>query len=134
MTVADVSLFAGMSPEFMSDLDNHLITERFSAGDHLYCHGEEARFLYILVEGRVRVILGDQGQIAHVVSSPGETMGWSSLVDQEVHTTSAECLQSCLVSKIPREKLGEIFDRHPTSGLRFYKRLAKLLRRQLLDT
>ncbi len=134
MLAESVDLFEGMSPEFMNDLDRHLVAERLGPGDFLYRQGEPAHFLYILAEGRVRVVLGEQGHIAHVANCPGETMGWSSLVEQERHTTSAECLMPCQVKKIAREKLEEIFDRHPSSGLEFYRRLSKLLRRQLLDT
>lgn len=134
MLLEDVGLFSEMSSEFMNELDKHLIMERFESGAFLYKHGEPASHLYILVEGRVRVILGVQGHIALVVSHPGDAIGWSSLVEQEVHTTTAECLVPCRVNKIAREKLAEMFDRHPANGLQFYRRLARLLRRQLLDT
>ncbi len=134
MLVEEVGLFEGMSPEFKTDLNRHLITQQLDAGTFLYRHGEPAKYLYILAEGRVRVMLGDLGQVALVVSHPGDTIGWSSLLEQEVHTTSAECLLPCRVDKIARDKLGEIFDKHPASGLQFYRRLAKLLRSQLLDT
>jgi len=134
MVVENASLFSGMGLEFMEELNKHLVEERLDAGAFLYKRGAPAGFLYILIEGRVRVILGDQGQVALVVSRPGEAIGWSSLVEQEDHTTTAECLVPCRVNKIAREKLAEIFERYPASGLRFYRGLAKLLRRQLLDT
>lgn len=134
MFVETVSLFAGMNPDFLREVEASFDTERCDTGMLLYRHGQSADFLYFLSEGRVRVILGGQGQIALVVSRPGDAIGWSSLIDQEVHTTSAECLVPCLVKKIARQKLAELFEKDPRSGLQFYRRLAGLLRQQLLDT
>jgi CRP-like cAMP-binding protein len=134
MFVEEGSLFKGMSIDFMNEVGRHLIKESHDAGTFLYRKGEPADYLYVLVDGRIRVILGDQGQIALVVSNPGDALGWSSLVENESHTASAECLVPCRVSKIARDKLAEIFDNDPNSGLQFYKRLTKLFRQQLVDT
>ncbi len=134
MFIEECNLFRGMSPEFMVAVRRHLLEERYDAGALLYRQGGPADYLYILVEGRVRVILSDHGQMTLVVSNPGDAVGWSSLVEHEVHTASAECLVLCRVNKIASEKLAEIFDKDPVSGLRFYRRLAKLFRQQLIDT
>ena len=134
MIIEESNLFAGLSSEFMDELNKSLIPENPKDGEMLYRKGEHADYLYILVEGRVRVALGDQGQIALVVSNPGDAVGWSSLVEDEVHSAAAECLGSCRINKIARETLAGIFDRHPVTGLQFYRRLAKLFRRQLVDT
>jgi CRP-like cAMP-binding protein len=134
MFVEEGYLFRGMSPRFMNEVSKCLVEERHDAGTLLYKQGEAADHLYLLIEGRVRVILDDQGQMVLAVSNPGDAIGWSSLVESEVHTATAECLAPCRVNKISRERLAEIFDRDPKSGLQFYRRLAKLFRQQLIDT
>ncbi len=134
MAIEECELFRGMSPEFIVAVRGHLLEERYDAGALLYRQGRPADYLYILAEGRVRVILSDHGQMTLVVSKPGDAIGWSSLIEHEVHTASAECLVPCRVNKIASEKLAEIFDKDPVNGLQFYRRLAKLFRKQLVDT
>ncbi len=134
MFIEECNLFKGLSPGFMSEVRGYLVEESYDAGALLYRQGEPAKYLYILLEGRIRVILIDQGQIALVVSHPGDAIGWSSLVEDAVHTTTAECLVPSRVNKIGSGKLAEAFERHPLSGLHFYRRLAGVFRQQLLDT
>jgi CRP/FNR family transcriptional regulator len=134
MLIEECDLFRGLSPEFMSEVGECLLEESYGAGALLYKQGDPANYLYILREGRIRVILSDHGQIVLVVSHPGDALGWSSLVEDAVHTTTAECLVFSRVNKIESRKLAEAFDRHPLSGLHFYRRLATIFRLQLLDT
>ncbi len=134
MFVEEDNLFGGMSPAFMNEISRHFVAEQHEAGTFLYRMGEPAVYLYILIEGRIRVMVDDHGQITHVVNHMGDAVGWSSLVEQEVHTASAECLTFCRVNKMKGETLAAIFDRDTASGLKFYRHLTKLFRQQLVDT
>ncbi len=133
MHIEEGNLFRGMSPEFMSEVSKWLVKEHYDAGTFIYRRGEPADYLFILVEGRIRLIVGEQGRVALVFSNPGDAAGSSSLFEGETHTASAECLVPCWVSKVAREKLEEIFLKDPVSGFQFYKRLARLFRQQLVD-
>ena len=94
--------------------------------------GEPARHFYILGEGRVRLTLGQGERLTYVASSPSELIGWSSLVDNESYTASAECLVPVKVLKIEKAQLDEVLLRDRASGMAFYKNLAAIIGRRLI--
>jgi CRP-like cAMP-binding protein len=134
MLIDEANLFKGLNRQLVEEIGRCSVGESHPAGAVLFRHGEPADYLYILVEGRVRLSIGDLGHIALVVGSPGDAFGWSSLVERENYTASAECLVPTRVTKIGKQKLAAIFERDPVSGLQFYKRLATLIAQRLTDT
>jgi CRP/FNR family transcriptional regulator, cyclic AMP receptor protein len=134
MLIEQANLFRGLNRQLVEEIGKCCVGESHPAGAFLFRHGEPADYLYILVEGRVRLSIGDLGHIALVVGNPGDAFGWSSLVERENYTASAECLVSTRVTRIGKKVLAEIFERNPESGLQFYKRLATLIAQRLTDT
>jgi CRP-like cAMP-binding protein len=134
MFIENAYLFQGMSPEFLEQISQSLIEESYPEGDFLFRQGEPAGFLYVLQEGRVRLTVGERGQVAHTVSNPGEAFGWSSLVERPGYTASAKCVAPTRVIKIGRQNLNRIFERDPASGLMFFRRLARVISQRLVDT
>jgi len=72
--------------------------------------------------------------LAHVASDPGDVIGWSSLVGNNTYTASAECLGPVKVSKIEKSQLDQILHEDPVSGMTFFKHLAALIGRRLVDS
>lgn len=134
MFIEEANLFRGLRHELVEEVGRCLIEESHPAGAFIFKYGEPADHLYILVEGRVRLSIGDLGHIALVVGNPGDAFGWSSLVERENYTASAECIAPTRVTKIGNRRLAAIFERDPASGLQFYKRLATLIAQRLTDT
>ncbi len=134
MFIEEANLFKGLDRELVEEIGGCCVEESHPAGAFLFRHGESADYLYILAEGRARLSIGELGHIALVVGTPGDAFGWSSLVERENYTASAECLVPTRVMKIGKQELASIFERHPASGLQFYKRLATLIAQRLTDT
>jgi CRP-like cAMP-binding protein len=69
--------------------------ERYKAGEPIFHEGDPATDLYLLLEGRVEMMMGtsaDGTQRAMVMTvGPGEIFGWSSLVEPYQLTASAHC-------------------------------------------
>ncbi len=126
------NLFHGMSPQFMERIAACLTRESVEAGGFLFRQGDPAGYLYILEEGRIRLSYGEAGEIAFVVSNPGDAIGWSAAVEREAYSASAECLSLVRVAKIPCLRLAEIFNQDPASGLIFFKRLARAIGERLV--
>ena len=134
MLIEEANLFRGLRRQFVEGVQKQLVEESHDAGEFLFRLGEPAEYLYILVEGRVRLSIGEKGHIALVASGTGDAFGWSSLLENNTYTASAECLVRSRVTKIARKKLAEFFEQDPATGLQFYKRLAELIAQRLLDT
>jgi len=71
---------------------NVSMTESYDEGDLLFQQGDPANQFYILLKGRIKLILGETGHADYIVSNAGEAFGWSSLIDRETYTASAECM------------------------------------------
>jgi CRP-like cAMP-binding protein len=108
--------------------------ESYAPGDFIFRRGEPAHHFFILVEGRVRMSVGQGGLLANVVSDPGDLIGWSSLVENETYTASAECLVSLKVLRFEQQRVDEILLQDPASGMVFFKHVATLVGRRLVNS
>lgn len=131
MIIDKANLFEGMDAGVVGAIDAAMARESFEPGAYIFRSGDPSEHLYILVEGRVRLSVGPDGLVAFVVHNPGDAFGWSSLVDRETYTASAECLGTTVVGKLPRGALAEILDQEAATGLVFYRRLARLMAQRL---
>jgi CRP/FNR family transcriptional regulator len=134
MFIKEADLFKEMSQDFMNELAKIMIEEPYGKGTSLFKEGDPANAFYVLEEGRVRLSVGTQGHIVYISSNPGDALGWSSLVELETYTASAECVSQCKLIKIEREKLNKIFEKHLADGVLFYKRLAGLIGQRLINS
>jgi CRP-like cAMP-binding protein len=104
-----------------------------AAGAFVYRRDDPADFLYILVQGEIRLRLGDEGAEVFTIADLGEVFGWSSLIGRERHTLSAFCRQPATVLKIERRRLMALVDNDPDSGVIFYRQLSRALGNRLLQ-
>ncbi|MGO8786769.1 MAG: cyclic nucleotide-binding domain-containing protein [Terriglobia bacterium] len=108
--------------------------ESHPQGDFIFRQGDPALHFFILEEGRVRLSQGRHELLAYVASDSGDLLGWSSLVENETYTASAECLVPVKVLRIEQKQLDEILLQDPASGMIVYKHLAKLIGRRLVNS
>jgi CRP-like cAMP-binding protein len=87
-----------------------------------------------LLKGRIKLILGETGHAVYIVSNAGEAFGWSSLIDRETYTASAECMTPAKLLRFDQEKVLKILEEDPANGLVFFKRLADILGSRLLHS
>jgi len=134
MFIKEIDLFEGMSQGFIDEIAKIMVEESYSEGSFLFKEGDPANDFYVLEEGSVRLTIGEEGHITYIISSPGDSFGWSSLVDRPTYTANAECRKAVKVIKIEKAKLNRIFEKHRFSGLMFYKRLARIIGERLVNT
>jgi CRP-like cAMP-binding protein len=132
MFIKEIDLFEGMSPRFIEELAKIMVEESYGEGSFLFKEGDPANDFYVLEEGSIRLAIGEEGHITYTLDAPGDSFGWSSLVDRDDYTASAQCIQPTKVIKIEKGKLQRIFDKHRFSGLMFYKRLARIIGDRLI--
>lgn len=133
MFIKEIDLFEGMSQGFIDEIAQIMVEESYNKGSLIFKAGDPAQNFYVLEEGEVRLSIGKEGHITYTLTSPGDSFGWSSLVDRDAYTASAECTFPCKVIKIEEEKLRKVFDKHRASGLMFYKRLARTIGERLIS-
>ena len=102
--------------------------------DFIFHEGEPASHLYILLKGRVKLSIGENGCSIYTVDHSGEAFGWSSLVGRKTYTASAECREETTLLKFEAETLLKVLAKDPSNGLEFFKRLSGILGNRLLQT
>jgi CRP-like cAMP-binding protein len=134
MFVHQTELLKGMNQAFLDKLNSILVTETYNRGDFLFKVGEPSDHFFILLEGRVRITIGEGGHTVNIASNPGEAFGWSCLVGFDSYTASAECLMPCSMARVDKKRLLALLENDPASGMIFFKRLASTIGQRLVNT
>ena len=123
-------------------LDNHFIKEFIASamkkthpeGYKLFSAGDPADFFYILVKGSIRLSVGDENQTTYLVERAGEAFGWSGLVGMPKYSAAAVCAKESMVMIFAKEFVQSVTEADSANGMRFYKRLARMLGNRLIHS
>lgn len=126
--------------ELLWGLDNHFIKEFIDSamkkthpeGYKLFSAGDPADFFFILTKGSIRLSVGDEDKTTYLVEHAGEAFGWSGLVGMPKYSASAECIKESMVMVFVKEFVQSVTDADPVNGMRFYRRLARMLGKRLI--
>ncbi len=133
MYIQQVDLTRGVGQDFVDGLTAASAKEEYAKGDILFEKGDPADHAYLLLIGRVHLKMGETGHVVHIVSRPGETFGWSSLVGRATYSATAVCVAATTIRKLHRRKLRKLLEIDPANGLIFFQRLAAMLGDRLLE-
>ena len=134
MYFKQADIFWGLKKEFVKKIMKNAVQESHEEGELLFREGDVADTFYVLLKGRIKLNIGETGRVVYVVSKAGEAFGWSSLIDRDIYTASAECLAQSKLIKFDKEKLQKILMEDPANGLIFFKRLAETLGARLMQS
>ena len=134
MYIQQTELFREMGKDFLKKVMGITTKESHKEGDFLFQEGEPAIYSYVLLKGHVDLTIGEDGHLVFVISRPGEAFGWSSLIDREVYSASAECREPTRLLKMDKEKFQKILEKDPGNGFVFFKRLAGMLGNRLVQS
>jgi len=132
MYIQQSDLFWGMDKDFVKAIMEIAEKQSCGKGDYLFHKGDTAAVFYILLTGRVKLMIGEAGQVTYTVDHAGEAFGWSSLVGLESYSASAACTEATTLRKFGREKILGVLESDTANGLLFYKRLAGIIGNRLL--
>ncbi len=134
MYIKQSDLLLGTSMDFVKKIMDISRMISHEKGDILFHENDEARHFYILLNGHVKLSVGEGGQVVYDVGQNGEAFGWSSLIGREVYSASAECVQPTKLLVTDRQELGKVLEGDPANGLIFVKQLAATLGNRLMET
>jgi CRP-like cAMP-binding protein len=132
MRIDQADLLKGMDWLFVQKFMALTVREHYAKGDFIFHEGDKADFFYTLIEGGVKLSIGDTEKELFTVSHPGEAFGLSSILDRNYYSASAECLAPTHLHKIERNALNQFLQDHPESSSVFYKRVANRLGHRLV--
>lgn len=128
--------------ELLWGLDNHFIKEFIDSamkkthpeGYKLFSAGDPADYFYILIKGSIRLSVGGQEKTTYLIEHAGEAFGWSGLVGMPKYSLSAECVKESMVMIFAKDFVQSVTDADPVNGMRFYRRLARMLGNRLIHS
>jgi len=136
-------IFQGLDQSLLSNIAKICSKRTYPAGEVCVAEGAMAEFLFLLVEGEVRLerklpqkwleYSGEGQRLVHTLK-PKHIFGWSSIVEPGVHTATARCSQETEVVVINGKELLKILDNQREESYIFMKRLATVIALRLLDT
>lgn len=138
-TLQDLELFRDLRDGDLEKIAPLCREEMFQPNTLIFREGEEAKYLYALLQGRVAiqfqigVIPPSHETTVHVVE-PGEVFGWSALVEPGRLTASARALEPSRCLIIEGAAFKELMDRERRIGYPVMRRLSAVISRRLRDT
>jgi len=133
MRLKQSDIFWGLNPSILRAIMAAGTRHAFEAGAFVYHRDDPADFLYILMQGEIRLRLGDEGAEVFAIASLGEIFGWSSLIGRERHTLSAFCRLPSTILKMDKRRLMALIEEDPDSSIIFYRQLSRALGNRLLQ-
>ena len=134
MYIKQSELFMGTSMDFVKKFMDISEMSSHKKGEILFRENDPANFFFILLNGRVKLSVGEPKQVVYNAARNGEAFGWSSLIGGAVYSASAECLEPTKLLKTDSNKLSGILEKDADNGIIFFKQLAATLGNRLLET
>jgi len=102
-------------------------------GEVLFREKDPALYFYVLLNGRVKLGVGEGDRMVYNIKQNGEAFGWSSLIGRDRYSASAECIEATKLLKTDSQKLKKVLENDPANGIVFFKQLAATLGNRLLE-
>jgi CRP-like cAMP-binding protein len=121
MTHAHPDLLTGLRAEQARDVMALAKRVELASGAELFRLGDTAESLYVVVRGRIRLMLpmqvrGGEEEIMVEERTPGQTVGWSALTPPYRFTLTARAPLESEVMALSRDALRKHFETHPDVG------------------
>jgi len=116
---ADIPIFSLLDADERAVLAEHVELKRFSARTRIYKAGEPGERAYVMVRGKVDVIMLDVDNQEVVIDrpGPGEIFGLASMLSASPHQTTAMALDDTAAVEIDRTDIAQLLQRKPMAGL-----------------
>ena len=134
MYIKQSALFTGTSMDFVKKFMDICELSSHKKGEVLFRENDPADFFFILLNGRVKLSIGEPQQVVYNAARNGEAFGWSSLIGGKVYSASAECLEPTKLLKTASDELSRILEADAENGMIFFKQLAASLGNRFLET
>jgi CRP-like cAMP-binding protein len=135
----DVDIFAGLDAQELEPISRACRQRIYQAGERCAVQGEVIDELRIVNEGRVALEM--QIEVAPYTQTlslttltKGKVFAWSALVEPNILTSSARCIERAQVICIKASDLQHIFREKPTVECLVMENLAKIISCRLRDT
>jgi len=126
-SLAQVPLFAGLSPRHLKRIGDLTEEVRFMEGASIVRQGDAGDTFFVILEGEAKVA-GPSGRVVNRLR-PGEFFGEISLLDGGPRTASVVAETPLTMLALSRASMLRLVQREPAVGVRLLGHVAMMLRR-----
>ena len=119
MYIKQSELFTGTSMDFVKKFMDISEMSSHNEGEILFRENDPAKFFFILLNGCVKLSVGQPEQVVYEARRNGEAFGWSSLIGGDVYSASAECMEPTKLLKTDSDRLTQILEADSENGIIF---------------
>ncbi len=131
-----LEIFKGLRQEQIELLSPLVDLTSFTDNQVIFDQGQNADYLYILKDGEVEIRYkpydGPHLTVARILA--GGVFGWSAALHHECYTSAAVSTCKCSALRITGEKLQQLCEAHPETGVIILERLAEVISERLHAT
>src|SRR5438552_12081747 len=129
--LAQTRLFAGLDTETLRGLGEASVMRRYRRGQIIFAQGDPGDSLFIVAEGRVKVMVGSAEGVEMVLVSlgPPETFGELALVDVGERSATVEAIDPTELLVLTRSAFFDLLHKRPPLVDTLLGRLGALIRR-----
>ncbi len=127
-----VSIFAGLDEAAATGLERLARRRRYAEGEVVVAQADRGDALYVLAEGKVKVVLyGESGRevILSIFKEPGDFFGEMSLLDDEPRSATVTAMEPSTLVVLSRADFRAHLARHPGVAVQVMTELCRRLRR-----
>ena len=129
--LAEVPVFSGLARSTLAEVEEQVEWRHIHGGSVLFRQGDEGDALYMVVSGRLRVLLEqpDRKGIRRALRdvTRGETVGELALVTGDPRSATVVALRDTELGRLSRAAFTELMEREPVTGMGLTRMLAKWL-------
>jgi uncharacterized membrane protein len=116
---ADIPIFSLLDADERCILAEHVELRRFGARHRIYKIGDPGERAYVIVRGKVDVVMLDEDNQEVVIDRPaaGEIFGLASMLSASPHQTTAVAVEDTAAVEIDRTDIAQLLQRKPMAGL-----------------
>lgn len=111
--------FRSLDARELDRVEAQMTRHTWAAGEHLFGEGDEARALFVIAEGRVKMSQGRAGGSVAVMDIlvPGELTGAMDVLGEPVHRQTATALVDTCALRIGQSGFRQLLVQHPPLAL-----------------
>ena len=130
LRLASTELFHGVAPAVLSELDQEANWVRLEGGRDLFRQGDLADCLYVVVRGRVEVLVPTDSGGERVVErlGRGSSVGEMALLADEPRSATVRAVRDSELVRVPKDAFFRLLESNTASGLALSRSLVRRLR------
>ena len=111
-------LVGSLSPRLISSLQSLLEVVELPGGDHLFQQGDAGDAMFIVISGRLKVLVTTDGQVRELAElGRGESIGEMALLSGEARNAGIVAIRDCQLLRISKEAFEQFVEQAPAIGL-----------------